>query len=126
MIDVAVKAGENISKSLQRRSRRSHQLAEPGLDRCRPYELRDQYNTLNDIDNFIKDAKYNNITLIDSSANQAIISNVDGGNITVTAQDLASAVYSELAERLQLHGRRGPDRHDRRAGRTPKATWVRP
>ena len=34
--------------------------------------------------------EYNNITLINSTANQSIISNVDGGNISVSAQNLAS------------------------------------
>ena len=92
-----MKAGENISKSLQDVRVVLTKLADQALTGADRTNYENQYNTLkNDIDNFIKDAKYNNITLINSSANQAIISNVDGGNITVTAQNLASAVVYSL------------------------------
>jgi flagellin len=97
MIDVAVKAGENISKSLQDVRVVLTKLADQALTGADRTNYENQYNTLkNDITNFISDAKYNNITLINSTANQAIISNVDGGNISVSAQNLASAVYNQL------------------------------
>ena len=86
MIDVAVKAGENISKSLQDVRVVLTKLADQALTGADRTNYENQYNTLkNDIDNFIKDAKYNNITLINTGTNQSIISNIDGGNITVTA-----------------------------------------
>jgi flagellin len=98
MIDVSVKAGENISKSLQDVRVVLTKLADQALTGSDRTNYENQYNALkNDINNFISDAKYNNITLINSSANQAIISNVDGGNISVTAQNLASAVYNQLS-----------------------------
>ncbi|QQP89325.1 hypothetical protein IGS68_25615 [Skermanella sp. TT6] len=98
MIDVAVKAGENISKSLGDVRAVLTKLADEALTGSDRTNYENQYNTLKeDIKNFIADAKYNDINLIGTgSTDQKIISNVDGGNIAITAQNLTSAVYDQL------------------------------
>jgi len=98
MIDVAVKAGENISKTLIEVRTVLTKLADQALTGADRTNYENQYNTLkNDIYNFINDAQYNNISLIgNSSSNQSLISNVSGGNITITAQNLYTQVYSGL------------------------------
>ena len=98
MVDVAVKAGENISSAMLQVQTVLTKLADgsmTGSDRTN-YEA--QYNALkNDILNFIQDAVYNNVTLINTSSNQSIISNVSGSNISITAQNLMSVVYNSLS-----------------------------
>ncbi|HSK41729.1 MAG TPA: flagellin, partial [Arenibaculum sp.] len=97
MIDVAVKAGENVSKALIDVRAVLTKLADQALTGSDRTNYENQYATLkNDIENFITDAKYNNVTLINTTANQSLISNVDGGNITVSAQDLMTNVFSQL------------------------------
>ncbi|WP_207476506.1 flagellin [Arenibaculum pallidiluteum] len=98
MIDVAVKAGENISKALTEVRTVLTKLADQAMTGADRTNYENQYNTLkNDIYNFINDAQYNNITLIGSGAsNQSLISNVSGGNITVSAQDMMAKVYNSL------------------------------
>ena len=98
MIDVAVKAGENISKTLIDVRAVLTKLADQALTDADRTNYENQYATLkNDILNFITDAKYNNVSLINTSSNQSLISNVDGGNITVSAQNLMTQVYSSLS-----------------------------
>ncbi|HEV7369557.1 flagellin [Arenibaculum sp.] len=98
MIDVAVKAGENISKTLIDIRSVLTKLADQALTDADRTNYENQYATLkSDILSFIQDAKYNNVTLINTSANQSLISNVDGGNITISAQNLMSNVYSQLS-----------------------------
>jgi flagellin len=97
MIDVAMKSSEAISNTLKEIRTVLTKLADNALTNSDRTNYENLYNSLkNDVDNFIKDAKYNNITLVNTSTNQAIISNIDGGNITVTAQNLATAVYDQL------------------------------
>lgn len=97
MIDVAMKASENISKTLQDIRSVLTKLADSALTDSDRTNYFNQYSTLrSDIESFIKDAKYNNVTLINTSANQSIISNVDGGNITIQAQNLMSLVFDNL------------------------------
>ncbi|WP_158047640.1 flagellin [Skermanella pratensis] len=97
MIDVAVKAGENISKSLQDVRVVLTKLSDEALNATDRANYNAQYTTLKeDIDNFIKDAKYNGVNLIDSTTGQKIISNVDGGNIEVKAKDLKTDVLDKL------------------------------
>jgi flagellin len=99
MIDVAVKAGENISKALIDVRAVLTKLADQALTGADRTNYENQYNTLkSDIYNFISDAKYNGVTLVNTGTNQRLISNVDGGSITVTAQNLMSQVYSALTE----------------------------
>ena len=99
MIDVAVKAGENISKALIDIRSVLTKLADQALTGADRTNYENQYATLkSDIESFIKDAKYNSVTLINTDSNQAIISNVDGGNITISAQNMMSLVFSQLGE----------------------------
>jgi flagellin len=99
MIDVAVKAGENISKALIDIRAVLTKLADQALTDADRTNYENQYSTLkSDILSFISDAKYNNVTLINTSSNQSIISNVDGGNITISAQNMMSLVYTSLSE----------------------------
>jgi flagellin len=99
MIDVAVKAGENISKTLIDVRAVLTKLADQALTDADRTNYENQYSTLkSDILNFISDAKYNNVSLINTTSNQSLISNVDGGNITVSAQNLMSQVYSSLTD----------------------------
>jgi flagellin len=99
MIDVAVKAGENVSKSLIDVRAVLTKLADQALTGADRTNYENQYSTLkNDIYNFISDAKYNGITLINTTSGQSLISNADGGSITVSAQDLMSKVYNSLTD----------------------------
>jgi flagellin len=97
MIDVAVKAGENISKALIDIRAVLTKLADQALTGADRTNYENQYSTLkNDIYNFITDAKYNGVTLINTGTGQSLISNVDGGSITVSAQNMMSQVYASL------------------------------
>jgi flagellin len=99
MVDVAVKAGENISKALIDIRAVMTKLADQAMTGADRTNYENQYSTLkNDIYNFISDAKYNGVTLINTSVGQNLISNVDGGALAVSAQDLMSKVYNSLTD----------------------------
>lgn len=97
MIDVAIKAGENISKTLVDVRVVLTKLADQSLTGADRSNYENQYTTLkSDIQSFIKDANYNDITLVNTTTNQALISNASGGNITISAQNMMSQVYDLL------------------------------
>jgi flagellin len=94
MIDVAIKAGEYISLSLRDVLTRLSDQALTAADRS---NFMNQYNSLiSDVDAYITDAKYNEITLIDRPRNQSIISSLEGTNITIVGHNLTNSVSHAL------------------------------
>jgi flagellin len=98
MIDVAVKAGQFISSSLQDVKATLIKLSDPSLNANDRANYQAQYKTqVGDIGAFVKDAKYNGVNLLDQGASdQKIVSNGSGGSVTVKAQDLQTSLVDAL------------------------------
>ncbi|EWY42324.1 hypothetical protein N825_19005 [Skermanella stibiiresistens SB22] len=98
MIDVAVKAGQFISSSLQDVKATLIKLSDPSLSAQDRANYQDQYKSqVGDIGAFVKDAKYNGVNLLEQGASdQKIVSNGSGGSVTVKAQDLQTSLVDAL------------------------------
>ena len=97
MIDVAIKAGEYISLSLRDIRDVLTRLSDQALTAADRSNFMNQYNSLiSDVDAYITDAKYNEITLIDRPRNQSIISSLEGTNITIVGHNLTNSVSHAL------------------------------
>jgi flagellin len=99
MIDVAVKAGQFISSSMEDVKSTLIKLSDSSLSAKDRANYQTQYNSqVADIGAFIKDAKYNGVNLLQQGAqNQNIVSNGSGGSVTVQAQDLETSVANVLS-----------------------------
>ncbi|WP_158045271.1 flagellin [Skermanella pratensis] len=99
MIDVAVKAGQFISSSLQDARATLIKLSDPSLGANDRANYQAQFkNQVGDIGAFVKDAKYNGVNLLDQGAqNQNIVSNGSGGSVSVRAQDLQTSLVDVLS-----------------------------
>ncbi|QQP91704.1 hypothetical protein IGS68_11085 [Skermanella sp. TT6] len=99
MIDVAVKAGQFISSSLQDARATLIKLSDPSLSADDRANYQAQFkNQVGDIGAFVKDAKYNGVNLLEQGAqNRNIVSNGSGGSVSVRAQDLQTSLVDVLS-----------------------------
>ena len=99
MIDVAVKAGQFISSSLQDARATLIKLSDPSLRADDRAHYQAQFkNQVGDIGAFVKDAKYNGVNLLEQGAqNRNIVSNGSGGSVSVRAQDLQTSLVDVLS-----------------------------
>jgi flagellin len=99
MIDVAMKAGQAISSSLQDVRSTLVKLSDSTLSAEDRANYQAQYKSLvGDIGSFIKDAGFNGVNLLkQGAADQNIAANADGKTLGVKAQNLESLIADPLA-----------------------------
>jgi flagellin len=109
MIDVAMKAGQAISSSLQDVRSTLVKLSDSSLSAEDRANYQAQYKSLvGDIGSFIKDAGFNGVNLLkQGAADQNIAANADGKTLGVKAQNLESLISDPLAAAAVLLGSNG-------------------
>lgn len=104
---VAIAGATSISDLLQTVRQKLTELSNEGITTTQRDILADDFDQLlSQAANFIENAVFNGVNLLDSSANSSVdintLSNINGGTLTLTAQDLRTWVTSLAAHSASL------------------------
>ena len=109
---VAIAGATGVSNLLQSVRSKLTELSNEGITTAQREILADDFNQLlSQAANFIDNAVFNGVNLLDSSANSSVdvntLSNLDGGTLTLTAQDLRTTIGSLAGVGASLAGASG-------------------
>ncbi len=96
---IAIAGATGISNLLQTVRQKLTELSNEGITTAQRQILTDDFDQLlSQAANFIDNAVFNGVNLLDTSANSSVdvntLSNLDGGILTLTAQDLRTTIES--------------------------------